>query len=98
MKDITRRCSFKIWSLAKLKEVGANQDQLVSLYVAYVLSTAEFGAQVYAPLSNAAQSYMVESIQKRCLQIILSPASSSYSRNLELLGLEILEKRRERIL
>ena len=31
VEDLIRRCSAKIWSLVKLREVGAHRDQLTSL-------------------------------------------------------------------
>ena len=92
--DITRRSSAKIWSLVKLREVGADRDQLVSLYIARVRATVEFAAQVYGTVLNAGQSDAIEKIQRRCCQIILGPQSLSYARNLQTLGLESLEKRR----
>ena len=47
VSDIVRRCRSKIWSLVKLREAGADCSQLVTLYIAHVRATLEFGAQVY---------------------------------------------------
>ena len=97
VRDVIRRSQSKIWSLLKLREVGADRAQLICLYVARVRSTVEFGAQVYGPIVNAGQSEALEAIQRRCCQIILGPESLSYARNLLTLGLETLEMRREHL-
>ena len=45
-----------------MREVGADRDQLVSLYNARVRATVEFAAQVYGTVLNAAQSEAIETI------------------------------------
>ena len=71
VRDIVSRSKAKVWSLVKLREAGASIDQLVTLYIARVRSTVEYGCQVYGTILNGAQDKMVEDIQKKCCQIIL---------------------------
>ena len=53
VRDIVRRARAKIWSLLKLREAGASQDQLLDLYIARVRSTLEYGCQVFSSLLHA---------------------------------------------
>ena len=76
--DLVKRCNCKIWSLAKLREVGADEDQLLALYIARVRGTIEYGAQVYGAVVNKSQSNVLERVQIRCLQIVRGAKSSSY--------------------
>ena len=96
-RDIVRRARCKVWSLVKLREAGANRDQLLSLYVARVRSTLEDGAQVYDCLINESQAEELECVQRNCLQIILGRQSRSYSANLSALGLTSLSLRRKHL-
>ena len=93
--DLVKRCNCKIWSLAKLRDAGASEDQLLALYIARVRQTVEYGAQVYGVVVNQSQSNALERVQVRCLQIVRGTNSSSYAKNLTALGLVTLEKRRE---
>ena len=82
VRDIVRRCRAKIWSLVKLRDVGAGTDQLLSLYIARVRATLESGAQVYGTLLNGEHAKELEAIQRQCLQIILGSTSQRYERNM----------------
>ena len=97
VRDITRRARAKIWSLLKLREAGADQDQLLDLYIARVRNTCEYGAQVFHCLLNASQEEDLEGVQRKCVQIILGCKSKSYSENLATLELETLACRREEL-
>ena len=85
VRDIVQRCKSKIWSLVKLREAGANQEQLVSLYIARVRSTIKYGAHVYGTLLNGGQAEELEKVQAKCLQIVRGHESQSYTRNLKAL-------------
>ena len=77
VRDVVQRCKGKIWSLVKLRDAGATTDQMVALYIARVRQTIEYGAQVYATLINGVQAEELESIQRKCLQIIRGASSES---------------------
>ena len=94
MRDVERRARAKIWSLLKLREAGANKEQLLALYIARVRSTLEYGAQVFGALINASQSDVLEAVQLKSLQIVLGRFSKSYVENMGALGLEPLAVRR----
>ena len=86
--DIEERVRKKVWSLAKLREVGATIEDMKDLYIARIRSTIEDSAQIYGCVLTGVQSARIESVQVRCLQIILGVKSRSYSKNLDLLNLE----------
>ena len=83
-----------MWSLVKCREAGATKEQLVSIYIARVISTLEYACQVYDPLLNESQSLEIESVQRNCLQIILGVSSGSYATNMSVLNLSSLADRR----
>ena len=95
--DILRKSRAKVWSLVKCREAGATREQLVSIYVARVRSTLEYGAQVYDCVLNESQSNELEAVQRSCLQLILGGDSRSYSSNLSALGLPTLASRRREL-
>ena len=98
MRDLLDRCRSKVWSILKLREAGASPDQLAVVYVAHVRSTIEYACQVYGGLLNQAQSEEIESIQRKCLQIVLGRDSTSYRENLSKLKLERLDTRRRSLM
>ena len=77
VNDIVARSRAKVWSLVKLRDAGASSEQLLTLYIARVRSTVEYGAQVYGAILNGAQSLEIERVQLRCLQIVLGNQSRS---------------------
>ena len=96
--DIKRRTSAKIWSLVKLRDAGASPVQLAQVYTARIRSTVEYGAQVYGCCLSKGQSNEIESIQIRCLQIILGAQSRSYRANLDAVSLPRLDVRRVQLM
>ena len=54
VRDLVQRCRAKIWSLVRLREAGADVEQLLAVYIARVRATAEYGAQVYGAVVNGA--------------------------------------------
>ena len=73
--DVVSRSRAKVWSVAKLCDLGATTEQMLSLYIARVRATVEYGAHVYGALINGVQSKEIEGVQTRCLQIILGSHS-----------------------
>ena len=69
----------------------------MSVYVARVRDTLEYGCQVYDCVLSEVQSIEIEAVQQSCLQIILSGNSRSYSHNLTVLGLMSLATRRKEL-
>ena len=96
--DVKKRTNAKIWSLVKLREAGASPKQLVEVYIARVRGVVEYGAQVYGCCLNKGQSQVLESIQARCLQIVLGKQSRSYRANLAALNLPRLDDRRVQLM
>ena len=96
--DIVQRCRCKIWSLLKLREAGASEDQLLCLYIARVRATLDYGAVVYGTMINESQSEELESVQAKCLQIVRGQKNESYSKNLTAMGLVSLAERRSELI
>ena len=95
VRDIQTHAKAKIWSLVKCREAGATRSQLLSLHIARVRSTIEYAVQVYGTVINLSQADEIESVQRRCLQIVLGSESKSYERNLTTLSLSSLADRRQ---
>ena len=96
--DAKKRTNARIWSLVKLREAGASPKQLADVYIARVRGVIEYGAQVYGCCLNKGQSQVLESIQARCLQIVLGKQSRSYRANLAALDLPRLDDRRVQLM
>ena len=97
MRDLVKRAKAKVWSLAKCREAGASREQLLSIYVARVRSTLEYGSQVFDCVLNGSQAEELEAVQQRCLQIVMGSSSGSYRSNLSSLGLVSLAERRSQL-
>ena len=63
VRDLVKRAKAKVWSLAKCREAGASREQLLSIYVARVPSTLEYGSQVFDCLLNGSQAEELEAVQ-----------------------------------
>ena len=94
IKDVEERVRKKVWTLVKMREVGASVEDLTTLYLARIRSSIEDSVQVYGCFISGVQSKRLEDLQSRCLQVILGSKSRSYRSNLLRLGLERLDTRR----
>ena len=87
----------RLWILRRLKFLGAPQDALLQVYIKQIRSILEYAVPAWQGSVSAAEKLDVERVQKCAIRIILGFKYSSYTSALELLSLETLDKRRDKL-
>ena len=94
---IVERCNSKIWTIRRLKKLGASQEDLLEVYCKQIRSVAEFAAPVWNSKLTGEDINNLERIQKTVLHVILDEQYKSYTSALKLTGLSRLSDRRKKI-
>ena len=81
--------------LTKLKYVGVEIEDLLTIYILFIRSCTEYCSVVFHSRLTVEQNSSLERIQKTCLKIILNENYISYEAALEMTELETLNSRRE---
>ena len=87
----------KLWILRRLKNLGANHDELKLIYQQHVRCVVEFSTPVWAGAVTQEQSMKIERIQKCALRIILGEEYVNYENALHKINIESLKTRRKSI-
>ena len=95
-QEICRKAFSRLSMLTKLKYVGISQEDLVDIYVLFIRSVAEYCSVSFHSSLTQEQSRKLEGIQRTCAKVILGDNYLCYQSALEMLGLESLEKRRQK--
>ena len=94
---IVERCNSKTWMLRRLKNLGANREDLIDVYLKQIRSLAEFAVPVWNSSLTGDDIASIERLQKTAFHIILGEQYKSYNSALKTLGLMKLSERRRRI-
>ena len=94
---IVKRANSRMLLLRKLSEFGAPKDDLKTIYVSYIRSILEQSAVVWHFSLTEENKQDLERVQKTCLKIILKGRYRDYNSSLDLLDLEDLNTRREKL-
>ena len=89
-----KNASKKLWLLIRFKNLGATQDQLLTLYQLKIRCLAEFAAPAFHGALTQQQSNDLEMLQKKAFAIILGSGYKSYRNALLKLSQETLFSRR----
>ena len=89
-KSIMARAYSKLWIIRRLKD-------LVDIFCKHVRSVLEFGAPVWHSGLTLTEKYDIERVQKSFCHIYLGGKYESYHGALKQVGLESLEKHREKL-
>ena len=92
---ITKKAVQRLWMIRRLKEMGANNEELLDVYCKQIRSVFKYAALVWHPGLTVANTLSIERVQKACLAIILGQRYISYSNALQLASLDRLDTRRE---
>ena len=84
----------KLWLLIRFRNLGATQQQLLTLYHLKIRCLLEFAAPAFHGSLTAEQSRALESVQKKAFAIILGSGYKSYNQALKTLSQEELSLRR----
>ena len=95
--SIVERCQKKMWTLRRLKKLGANRDDLIDIYIKQIRSIAEFAVPVWNSSLIGEDVASLERIQKTALNIILAEQYESYTSSLRITCLLKLSTRRRKI-
>ena len=95
--SIVERCQKKMWTLRRLKKLGANKDDLIEIYIKQIRSIAEFAVPVWNSSLTGDDVASLERIQKTALNIILGEQYESYTSSLKTAALMKLSTRRRKM-
>ena len=94
---IVKRANKKLWTLRRLKKLGANNLDLIDVYIKQVRSLLEFAVVVWHPSLRGEDRVRIERVQKSALCIILGETYHSYRSALKQAKLESLFSRRNKL-
>ena len=94
---IIQRCNSKMWTIRRLKNLGASADDLIDIYFKQIRSILEFACPVWNASLTGEDIVGLERVQKTVLHIILGDQYFSYSSALKATGLEKLTDRRKKL-
>ena len=89
-----RNANTKLWLLIRFKNLGATQEQLLTLYQLKIRCLLEFAAPAFHGALTNEQSNKLEMIQRKAFAIILGANYRSYNNALEVLSQNTLNTRR----
>ena len=96
-KNMLAKCYKRMWMLRNLKKNGADQDQLLRIYIQQVRSVAEMGVPVWNAGLTLQEVNTIERIQKTALAIILGSSYTTYREALAMLSVDRLDARRTKL-
>ena len=96
-EHIVKRASNKLWTLRRLKGLGAQNQELVDIYVKQCRNILEFAVPAWHGAIKGAERLDIERVQKGALHIILGEQYDGYQSALDATNLETLELRRNNI-
>ena len=94
-KQICKKAYARVSILCKLKYVGISTDDLITIYVLFIRSIAEYCSVPFHSSLTDEQENKLESIQRTSLRVILAENYVSYCAALEMCSLQKLVTRRE---
>ena len=94
---IVKKAFKKLWVLRRLKEAGANRNELIDMYVKIVRSIVELAVPVWHSSLMMDEIHDIERVQKCALRVILGDEYQSYPCALKTCNLESLEMRRDKL-
>ena len=95
--NMVTRANKKLWMLRRLKSLGAENEDLVDVYIKQVRCLLELAAPAWQGAITQAERLDIERIHKSALYIILGEEYESYKLALKKLDLDDLESRRNKL-
>ena len=87
----------RLWSMRRLKGMGATLEDLKDIYIKQVRSVLELAVPAWNAAITQTEMKDIERVQKTALHIILGESYQSYRNALEIVGLESLDARRHKL-
>ena len=93
-ENMAKKANKRLWLLRRLKNLGANNSQLVDVYSKLIRCILELAVPAWQGSITQSEKQDIERIQKSACHIILGQSYTSYHNALKTLHLETLESRR----
>ena len=93
-QNMVKKANKRLWRLRRLKNMGANKEDLVDVYIKQIRCVLELAVPAWQGGLSQAQKTDLEKIQKTACHIILGQSYESYTAAMDILQLESLEFRR----
>ena len=94
---IVKKANTRIWTLRRLKALGASIPTLMDWFRLVIRSVLEFSAPLWTGSLTKANSDKIEKVQKTCFKLILGNNYKSYQNALEYLNENKLDERRKKL-
>ena len=94
---MVKRANKKLWTLIRLKRLGAKTNDLLDVYFKQIRSILELAVPTWHPGLTNSDRNKIERVQKSALSIILGRTYKSYNKALKSLQLDSLFNRREKL-
>ena len=94
---IVSRANKRLWLLRRLKNLGANRDDLLEIYRTQVRIVLELAVPAWQGNLSQIDKINIERVQKSALHIILGDEYISYRNAIRTLDLDDLETRRNQL-
>ena len=95
--NMVQKANKRMWILRRLKNLGAQEDDMVDLYTKQVRRVLELAVPAWHGAITQAERIAIERIQKSACHIILGDNYQSYKLALNTLDLDTLESRRDKL-
>jgi hypothetical protein len=96
-KAIVKKGNSRLWSLRRLKMLGASTETLIDIYKLFCRSVLEFGAPVWSGALSTKNKQDIERVQKNALKIIYGKYNTSYDNFLTEIEEDSLLSRRDHL-
>ena len=93
--NMVQKANKRMWILRRLKNLGAQEDDMVDLYTKQVRSVLELAVPAWHGAITQVEMIAIERIQKSACHIILGGNYQSYKLAFNTLDLDTLQSRRE---
>ena len=87
----------RLWMLRRLKQYGANSEELLDVFIKQIRSVLELAVPVWQSSITMRERCDIERVQRAALNIILGYRYTSYKEALEFFNLDSLEDRRKKL-
>ena len=96
-RHITKKAFGRLWSIERIRSMGASAETLWDVYCKQVRSVLEFTAVVWSSGLTQENSTQIERIQKSAFAVIMGVQYASNEKSCAKLSMETLYNRREKL-
>ena len=96
-ENIVKKANKRMEILRRISPFGATKEEMTNIYILYIRSLLEQSCTVWHSSLTVENTQDLERVQKTALKIILQNEYKSYESALQILDLENLVERRERL-